>query len=119
MHHQLAFPLRIASGRLLLLGEFSGNGKRGETNSWYDRIKPAVRRELELFKRSSQSTTTDKQCGQKMTPPTTPLPERAHLGSSCHRGGNLLNVGLGEPYPTAPPDHPGASPWDTVVRTGL
>ena len=34
-------------------------------------------------------------------------------------GGEPFDVGLDESYPTAPPDHPGASPWDTVVRRGL
>ena len=34
-------------------------------------------------------------------------------------GGEPFDVGLDELYPTAPPDHLGASPWDTVVRRGL
>ena len=34
-------------------------------------------------------------------------------------GGEPFAVGLYESYPTAPPDQPGASPRDTVVRRGL
>ena len=34
-------------------------------------------------------------------------------------GGEPFDVGLDESHPTTPPDHPGASPWDAVVRRGL
>ena len=48
----IAFPLRIAGGGLLLLGNFS-EWQTGE-RTWYDRIKPAIRRELDLFHAKSR-----------------------------------------------------------------
>ena len=53
----------------------------------------------------------------KMTPPDYSVTGEFSPGALVIRG-EPFDVGLDESYPTAPPDRPEASPWDTVVRRG-
>ena len=55
---------------------------------------------------------------KKNDPPDYSVTGESTLGTLIIRG-EPFDVGLYELYPTAPPDHPGAPPWDAVVRRGL